>query len=49
MEDRNHRFVYRIRMTDTKNALKRMNMGIDVGPEFPLRFGSARVMWVYAG
>ena len=49
MEDRNHIFVQRIRMTDTKNALKMMNMGIAMGPEFPLRFGSARVMWVYAG
>ena len=49
MEDKNHIIVQRIRMTDTKNALKRMNMGIDVGPEFPLRFRSAKVMWVYAG
>ena len=48
MENRNHKFVQRIRMTDIKNALKRMNMGIAVGLEFPLRIGSARVMWVYA-
>ena len=49
MEVRNHRFVQRIRMTKIKNALKRMNMEIAMGPEFSLRFGSARVMWVYVG
>ena len=48
MEDGNHRFVQRVRMTNIKNSLKRMNMGIAMGLEFSLRFASARVMWVYA-
>ena len=32
-EDRNRRFVQRIRMIEIKNALKKMNMGKVVGPD----------------
>ena len=50
LEDRNHIFLRRIRMTKVKNALRMMKMAKDVGlDEIPIEVWNTWVMWMYAG